>query len=200
MPPPYRTAWNGIMEYPKRKHPRLKQYDYSLPGYYYVTIHLEKGNPGLSRIRQGDVFALPTVELSSLGEIAERELLALEARYGCVRIDKYVIMPTHIHVILRLMERVVGASPCPTVPEIIGAYKSLTTRACNRAFNTPGRKLFQTAFYEAVLRNEKDYQERWRYIDENPARWLLNPEDIGNRYHDGGGKPPPYEKTGGILE
>lgn len=121
---------------------------------------------------------MPEVELSVLGKIAEQELFALQKRYGYVKIDKYVIMPTHIHVIVRLMENMAGASPRPTVPEVIGAYKSLTTRRCNQALNTPGRKLFQTSFYDTVLRNEEAYQECWRYIEENPAKWLLDPEDI----------------------
>ena len=61
--------------------------------------------------------------------------------------------------------------------EVVGAYKSITTRECNRIMGTPGQPLFQTSFYESVLRNEKAYQECWRYIDENPLKWALNPED-----------------------
>ena len=166
------------MEQPKRKHPRLKQYDYSLPGYYYVTIHTERGGPPLSGIEQGTQPGKTAVLLTELGEVAEQQLLALEERYSNVKIDKYVIMPTHIHAIIQLMEPTAGASPRPTVMEVVGAYKSLTTRACNRAFGTPGKKLFQTSFFEKVLRNEKAYQECWRYIDENPLKWILNPEDI----------------------
>ena len=59
--------------------------------------------------------------------------------------------------------------------DIVGAYKSLTTRAINQKQNTPGRKQFQTSFFETVLRSERAYQECWRYIDENPLKWLLDP-------------------------
>ncbi|MEE0111495.1 MAG: transposase [Oscillospiraceae bacterium] len=166
------------MEYQKRKRPRLKQYDYSLPGYYYVTIHTEKNTPHLSNVQTGGAFHRASVHLTELGKIAQQQLLLLEKRYAHVKMDKYVIMPTHIHAIIRLTEGTAGASPRPTVPDVIGAYKSLTTRACNQAFCTPGRKLFQTSFYDMVLRNETAYQECWRYIDENPEKWLLNPEDI----------------------
>lgn len=159
------------MELPKRKHPRLKEYDYSLPGYYYVTIHTaDKGIP-LSTVGRG--FA-PAVTLTRYGMIAEKELFALEKRFDFLKVDKYVIMPTHIHAILCFSA---GASPRPTLTDVIGAYKSITTRRCNQFQNTPGQKLFQASFYETVLRNEQAYQECWRYIDENPRKWALELED-----------------------
>ncbi|MGN0978119.1 MAG: transposase [Faecousia sp.] len=166
------------MEYSQRKHPRLKKYDYSLPGYYYVTVHAVHDAPLLSRVGRGLAPAGAVVSLTTAGEIAERQLFALEKRYPNVLINKYVIMPTHIHVIVRLTERNAEAGSSPTLMDVIGAYKSLTTRACNQFYHTPGRKLFQESFYDTVLRNEKAYQKCWLYIDANPANWLRNPEDI----------------------
>ena len=159
------------MEKPKRKHPRLKNYDYSLPEYYYVTIHAEKDAPRLSEIKNVEVH------LTGLGEIAKEQLFALQDRYPNVIVDKYVIMPTHIHAIIRLMEKPVETQR-PTLTDVVCAYKSLTTRQCNQQFGTPGRKLFQISFYETVLRNEWAYQECWKYIDGNPGKWLTDPEDI----------------------
>ena len=52
------------------------------------------------------------------------------------------------------------------------AYKSLVTRVCNQRFQTPGRKQFQTSFYETILRDENMYQKCWRYIEGNPSKWL----------------------------
>ena len=166
------------MNFPKRKHPRLKKYDYSLPGYYYVTVHIEHNAPLLSRITAGTQMEPPAVILTAHGVIVQRQLLGLEQRYENVIVDKYVIMPTHIHVILRLLETTAGASPRPTISEVVGAFKSLTTRECNRRFETPGKKLFQTSFYETVLRDEPIYQACWNYIEGNPAKWLTEPEDI----------------------
>ena len=91
------------MDFRDRKHPRLRHYDYSLPGYYYVTIHTEKAAPSLSVIRQVSASNEIQVVLTPIGELAKQELFALENRYPHVRIDKYVIMPTHIHVILQLL-------------------------------------------------------------------------------------------------
>ena len=96
------------------------------------------------------------------------QLKLLEERYAYVRIDKYVVMPTHIHVIFRLMD---GMLPRPGLTDIVGAYKSLATRAINAARNTPAKKQFQRSFYETVIRNEKAYQSCWKYIDENPDKW-----------------------------
>lgn len=162
------------MELPKRKHPRLKEFDYSQDGYYYVTIHVADENTVLSSVGRG---LDPTVSLTAAGKIAEEQLLDLENRFEHVKIDKYVIMPTHVHVIIQFAGETAGSRPRPTLMDVVKAYKSLTTRLCNQKLNTPGQKRFQTSFYESVLRNQKAYQECWRYIDENPLKWSLNPED-----------------------
>ena len=175
---PRRCARGNGMEYPKRKHPRLKQYDYSQPGYYYITIHLNRDVPALSYVEPGTAHERAKIHLSAFGEIAKRQLDTLEKRYAHIKIDKYVIMPTHIHAIIRITQKTAGASLHTTVADVVGAYKSLTTRACNLLMQTPGRKLFQTSFYDSVIRNEKMYQQCWKYIDENPEKWLLNPEDV----------------------
>ena len=91
------------MEFRDRKHPRLKAYDYSLSGYYYVTIHNENGAPALSKVQAESGGERAHVVLTPNGEIARQQLFALEKRYPYVRIDKYSIMPTHIHVILQLL-------------------------------------------------------------------------------------------------
>ena len=161
------------MEFSERKHPRLKGYDYSLPGYYYVTIQTARKDIRLSTVGRGLAPADAVVILTPLGQIVRQQLLALQTRDEFVEIDKYIIMPTHIHAIIRLTEGKAQASTRPTLMDVVCAYKSLTTRAVNQVNNTPGQKLFQTSFYETVLRNERAYQECWRYIDENPQKWLL---------------------------
>ena len=163
------------MELPKRKHTRLKHYDYSLPGYYYVTIHTAQTDIRLSTVVRGLAPATARVSLLEAGIVAEQQLLALRERYPYVRIDKYVIMPTHIHAILQLEGEGI-TEPRPSLTDIVCTYKSLATRQINQQCNTPGRKLFQTSFYETVLRNETAYQECWNYIEDNPAKWLQDPD------------------------
>ena len=161
------------MELPKRKHPRLKNFDYSEPGYYFVTVHCQDYNAKLSIVGRGLAPAGTQVRLTELGQIARKQLFELEKRYSYVRIDKYVVMPTHIHAIIELKQKTAGASPRPTLSDIICTYKSLTTRISNQYQHMPGRKLFQTSFYETVLRNEQAYRECWQYIDNNPTKWLM---------------------------
>ncbi len=103
--------------------------------------------------------------------MAEKQLFALEERYDYVTIDKYVIMPNHIHAILILDGETAGASPRPTLSDIICTYKSLTTRNCNQIGNYKGRQIFQNSFYDRIITSEEGYLEVWQYIDENPRKW-----------------------------
>ncbi len=161
-------------ELPKRKHPRLDNYDYSSAGAYFVTICTQNRRCVLSRIvGRGLAPAEPNgIEYTPLGTIAETQLLLLEKRYPCLTVDRYVIMPNHIHVILMLDTETGGASPRPTIMDAVCAYKSLTTRECKK--NGFNGKLFQTSFYEHILRGREDYEEIAKYIYENPMRWYYD--------------------------
>ena len=163
-------------ELPKRKHPRLKDYDYGSNGYYFVTINTCKNHNVLSKVGRGLAPAEAEITLTAIGRIAEEQLFELETRYPCVKIDKYVIMPNHIHMILIIDNQAAGASPRPTLSDIICTYKSLTTRLCNKKFNTSGRKLFQVSFYDEIIENENHYLENWQYIENNPLKYLLKKE------------------------
>ena len=88
-----------------------------------------------------------------------------------MKVDRYVIMPNHIHVIFMLQEAA-GASPRPTITDVVCAYKSLTTRACKKM--QPVDKLFQTSFYEHVIRGSGDYNEIAEYLLNNPKQWELD--------------------------
>ena len=111
--------------------------------------------------------------MTRIGVIATEQLLLLEQRFPYVKIDKYVIMPTHVHAIIRLYD---GVLPRPGLTDIVGAYKSLATRTINRVQNTPGQKQFQRSFYETVIRSEAAYQSCWQYIDGNPGKWGMQEE------------------------
>ena len=97
--------------------------------------------------------------------IVKAQLLDLENRYNSIKIDKYAIMPNHIHVII-FINNTAGASPCPTISDIICSFKSLTTRICNKLDNKQ-QKIFQTSFHDYIIRSEKDFQKIWEYIDTN---------------------------------
>ena len=160
---------------PKRKHPRLRDYDYSLTGAYFVTICTHNKKCTLSRIVGRGLAPAETneIEYTSLGEIAERQLLALKDRYTHLVIDQYVIMPNHIHAILFLRDDAAGASPRPTLMDIICSFKSLTTRECRKhGFQ---EKLFQASFHDHIIRDRADLEEHLKYICENPLKWTADP-------------------------
>ncbi len=116
-------------------------------------------------------FGKNPYRLCNLEKSAEEQLLLLEKRYPCLTVDRYVIMPNHIHIIF-ILKNAVGASPRPTITDIVCAYKSLSTRECKmRGFN---KKSFQTSFYEHIIRGKADYEEIAEYIYENPAKWYYD--------------------------
>ena len=96
----------------------------------------------------------------------------LEDRYPYLAVDQFVIMPNHIHAIMILNGGAAGASPRPTITDIVCAYKSLTTRECKK--NGFEGILFQTSFYEHIIRGREDYEEIVKYIYENPIRWCYD--------------------------
>lgn len=161
---------------PQRKHPRLKNKSYSAPGMYFVTICTDNRRRLLSRIEKGEEGRAAVV-LTEVGKIAEEQLLGLEQRFPTVVVKKHVIMPNHIHFVLLLKgDEAAGASPRPTVMDAVCAFKSLTTRVCkeNKRIDAD-EKMFQTSFYEHIIRNREDYLEIARYIAGNPGRWKDDP-------------------------
>lgn len=110
------------MELPKRKQNRLSCFDYSSNGAYAITICTKDKAKILSEICRGGVLLRPQ------GKIVEKELLELEERYGIV-IDKYCIMPNHVHLIMFFDNyNREEQSPSPTISDVVCAFKSITTK------------------------------------------------------------------------
>ena len=167
-------------ELPKRKQIRLKDYDYSQNGYYFITICTESRQTILSDVRRGGVLLRP------IGKIAENEMVELTKRYK-IEINPYIIMPDHIHMIIKINRKTQRAeqspraeqslraeqSPAPTVCDMICAFKSLTTKIANKNDNCIGRKVWQRNYYEHIIRDENDYITKAEYILNNPLKWEL---------------------------
>ena len=155
-----------LLEYPSRKQPRLTQYNYRSNGAYFVTICAHQRKSIFSRINPVNQQGMFCYQLTPFGEIAAANLLKLEQRFPDAKIEKYTIMPNHIHAIISLDRSTpTGAS----LSDIICAYKSLTTRECKRLSQI--EKVFQNSFHDHVIRSQKDYEMIWQYIDSNPRRW-----------------------------
>ena len=159
-----------MMELPTRKALRLPGYDYSQSGAYFLTICTEGRRCLLSSIRRGDPCGRPQVALTDCGRAAQEAFQRVEALCG-VQFDCFVVMPNHLHFICRIDRERATARVAPTLGRIVDAYKSIVFNACKDL--TKG-KLWQRGYYEHVIRNEADYREIWRYIDENPARWAVD--------------------------
>ena len=155
---------------PKRKHPRLDRYDYSTSGAYFITICTQNRQCLLSHI-VGRGLAPAEIQYTVYGQIAREQLLLLEQRYPSLKIGPYVVMPNHIHVIL-VLEESQGNIQRTAITDIVCAYKSLTTRHCKKA--QPIDKLFQTSFYEHIIRGREDYEALAEYIVNNPKQWELD--------------------------
>ncbi len=144
---------NDNDRFPVRKNPRLKQYDYTSYNYYFATIctHEKKC-----------LFGNPT-KLSPMGKIAADCLRNVPVHFQGVWIDKWVVMPNHVHAIVMLPGNGVNLST------VIGQYKSAVTKAI-RKFD-PGISVWQASFHDHVIRDQADYERIWLYIEANPARW-----------------------------
>ena len=158
---------DAFMEKQSRKHNRLGNYDYSQNGAYFVTICTQDRKQVLCEI-VGDGFPVP----KPTGEIAEEYIRQISEKYPNVTVDRYVIMPDHIHILLRIDG---SGNPSPTMGNVVGWYKYQVTKQANLLLNTPGKKLFQRSYYDHVIRNQQDYDEIWQYIEDNPRKWIMKP-------------------------
>ena len=155
------------MELPKRKNPRLKDFDYSTPGAYFITICAKNMKHYLGAITVGRGLAPAENNLSVYGKIADEQIKLLEARYQCIKIDKYVIMPNHIHLIISLYGTMRASSPTKNIENIIRSFKIMVTKEI-------GKSIWQRSYHDHIIRGEKDYQKIWEYIDTNVIRWSMD--------------------------
>ena len=169
-PLPYETERGRFtMNLPKRKQIRLREYDYSTPGAYFVTICTHEKRCILSEITVGEGLAPPELTLSPIGHCVGEQILDLPRRYPTVHIDKYVIMPNHIHLLLLLSAVSGGASPSPTLFDAVRVLKSQSARLSRASLG--GQALWQRSYHEHVIRGESDYRQILEYIENNPAKW-----------------------------
>ena len=171
--------------FPKRKNMRLCDFDYSKHGAYFITVCTEGKRRILSEIMLENIAdadvspdeivgeGSPLPQLSPYGEIVDRWIKNIPQKYPNVSIERYVIMPNHIHLLLFLYNGGRG-DPAPTVGSVVGWFKYQSTREINEMSKTIGRKIFQRSFYDHIIRNQHDYDEVTKYIYENPMKWRFD--------------------------
>jgi len=159
---------------------RLKDYDYSNPGAYFVTICSHKSENIFGKISNGKV------NLSKFGKVVKSVLLDLPKYYPDIRLDVFSIMPNHFHGVIFIVGA--GLKPAPTgqrkrypLSEIVRGFKTFSSRHINEIRNMPGIPVWQRNYYEHVVRNENKLNLIRQYILNNSLQWQYdreNPESV----------------------
>ena len=175
-----------------RRSIRLKGYDYTQSGAYFLTVVVQ------GRLCLFGSVADQEMRKNKAGEMVRRVWERLPDRFPCIQLDAFVVMPNHIHGIL-VIDSPVGAplasthrgapNPtrattrvAPTLGAVVGAYKSLTTRAYIEGVIAGvwapfQKRLWQRNYYEHVVRNDASLAELRQYILDNPTRWAFDREN-----------------------
>jgi putative transposase len=181
---------------PHRRSIRLKGYDYTQAGGYYLTIVTHARECLFGEICAGTM--LPNVA----GQMIITEWQALQERFFNIGVDIFQVMPNHFHGIIIIHHQPVGAglvpapyirattSPgattrvAPTIGQIVGAFKSITTHKYIQGvgkFGWPAfdRRIWQRNYYEHIIRGQQDYERIAAYILANPHHWNEDEENPG---------------------
>ena len=137
-----------------RKSTRIPRYDYSNRNYYFLTLCTNNRKCILGQPER----------LNNLGKIVEKHILNIPEYYQNVFIDKYVVMPNHIHMIL-----VLNGDNNPNISLIMAQFKRGVTMEIRKTL--PNLSVWQRSFHDHVIRDQKDYERIWLYIDANPMNW-----------------------------
>ena len=140
-------------KYPVRKSPRLAGYDYSSANLYFVTLCTYGKVCLFGNLRETNPYRV----------IAEKGIGKIPEHYSGVVVDKMVVMPNHIHMILVLSGT--GAS----LGSVIGSFKSYVSKEIHKI--EPNLMVWQKSFHDHIIRNEAAYRNIWLYIDSNPQNW-----------------------------
>ena len=181
-----------------RRSVRLKGYDYSSSGWYFVTICTYKKEWLFGEIVENMIL------LNEIGRLVKDEWIRTAHIRENVSIDEFVIMPNHVHGIIVINEingnvgaryRVgahcnvplqqtehqfeqFGKSTRNSIPTIIKLFKSATTKRINAYRQTPGAPVWQRNYYEHIIRNENELNKIRKYIVENPLDWLNDVDNV----------------------
>ncbi|MFA6130936.1 MAG: transposase [Patescibacteria group bacterium] len=172
-----------------RRSIRLHKYDYSNPGYYFITINTKYSDPIFGTIHNSKII------LNENGWVVRNTWDQLPNHYRHIRLDAFIIMPDHFHGIIQILESVraglrpahineksqiaserdafywAGHRPARTqypLSEIIRAFKSYSARRINILQNTSGKKIWHRNYYEHIIRDEQELFSIREYIKNNP--------------------------------
>lgn len=195
------------MRYDPNKHHRrsirLKGYDYTRAGVYFVTIVTQNRACLFGHIVAGEV------RLNAFGQVVAETWQWLATQYDYVELDEWVVMPNHLHGIVVITDTGDGGGGSRTAPTVIastapmvkrkplgrliGAFKTVSTKRINEYRGTSGVVVWQRNYYEHIIRDERSLNRVREYIAANPLRWHLDRENV----HAAGTDPGDAEWFGG---
>ena len=192
----------------KRRSIRLKDYDYSQPGAYFVTICAKSRGSVFGGIKDG------IMHLTDAGRTVKSIWNDLPNHYPNISLDAFIIMPNHVHGIIVISDQKHGqardlplraisddsdvgaslvgalnASSVPTLCEIVGAFKSKSTNEYIRGIKQFGwppfqGKLWQRNYYDHIIRDEKSLEQTREYVFNNPLKWDYDDENPDKKRED----------------
>ena len=180
-----------------RRSIRVKGYDYTQPGYYFITLVAKNRYCIFGSIAESDI------KLNEIGELVVSCWLRIPDNFEHTTLDEFILMPNHLHGIIVIEEAVgmgeafggipqnvdnissLNASPLQPIGTksgslgaIIQNFKSVSTRIVNKQFFKPGNKIWQRNYFERIIRNERELNAITCYIQQNPIRWQVDRENL----------------------
>ena len=160
----------------RRRSIRLKGYDYTQSGAYFVTVVTQNRIPLFGEITDGKM------QLNGTGQSVADAWEWLATQHSYVKLDEYVVMPNHLHGIIVISNDDQGGSrTAPTrhksLGRLVAAFKTVSTKQFNLVQGTPNQLLWQRNFYEHVIRNDEEMERVREYISLNPMQWETDAEN-----------------------
>lgn len=138
---------------PQRKNIRLKYYDYTTEGMYFITICIKDRKNILGNIKD------EKIKLTETGEIVKKYIQTVEKIYKNIKVDEYIVMPNHIHIIMQVFNK-----NDISISRIVKQYKGYITKEI-------GQSIWQKSFYEHIIRSEEEYYVIKEYVKNNIINW-----------------------------
>jgi putative transposase len=149
----------------QRRSIRMRGYDYTQTGWYFVTICAQGRECLFGNIIDG------AFQANTYGRVVLEHIEAIASHFANAEIDVYVMMPNHAHVIIILNDSVTANTPRPTLGQVVAYIKYLSTRHINELRRTPGARVWQRNYYEHIIRDQASLDHIRAYIISNPSRW-----------------------------
>jgi len=168
-----------------RRSNRLRGYDYSQPGYYFVTLCTKNREYLFGEIKENQMI------LNEIGRIINRQWKELTFKYSNINNSDFIIMPNHIHGVIELIRRglinqtptlennenwILMKNPEITLGKIIRFFKAKSAFQIRSKSNI--FQIWQRNYYEHIVRNENDLNQIREYIQNNPYNWKMDENNI----------------------